>query len=281
MVLVVGGGGGIGRATAELAGQRGASVVVADIDGVAAETVAQRIKTNGGVARAVRADATRIEDIERCRTVCLREFGGLTAGVLSVFADAPAPITELSETAWDHTISVGLRSAYVLAHVILRDLRAVPNASLTFVSSIQARFGYRGMAAYSAAKAGVLGLVRQLAVDYGPDGVRVNAVLPALVLTDRNRDLWEGDPELLDRQARLFPLRRVGAPGDVASVIAFLMSEDAAFVTGAAIPVDGGMAAQPAAAAQWSDYADRRSAALARGAEHEGDGAIQGCAGSE
>ncbi|MFC8096757.1 SDR family NAD(P)-dependent oxidoreductase [Streptomyces sp. NPDC057301] len=86
---------------------------------------------------------------------------------------------------------------------------------------MQAFFGYPGMSAYSAAKAGVLGLTRQLAVEYGPVGVRVNAVLPTLVLNERNRASWTTTPGLLDRHAELFPLRRVGEPADVARAVAF------------------------------------------------------------
>lgn len=254
VVLIVGGGAGIGRSTAEHLAQCHSRVVVADIDRGAAESTAEAVSSAGGEAVAVQADATKVADVRSAVDVAVARFGRLDAAVLSVFRDSPAPITELSEEGWDGTIAVGLRSAYVLAHVALPQLCAAEEASLTFVSSIQASFGYQGMAAYSAAKAGLLGLVRQLAVEYGPLGVRVNAVLPALVLTERNRPAWEARPDLFDRQQKLFPLRRAGRPADVATVIRFLISADAGFITGASIPVDGGMAAQPAAAGNWGAY---------------------------
>jgi NAD(P)-dependent dehydrogenase (short-subunit alcohol dehydrogenase family) len=255
--LVLGGGNGIGRACCELLGADGGRVAVADLDLDAARACAESVRRAGGEALATQVDATDVHDVQALLDTVAARFGGLDAAVHTVYRDASAPLTELSPQDWDATVAVGLRSAFALARAAIPVLRN-GGGSLTFVSSIQASFGYPGMSAYSAAKAGVLGLVRQLAVEYGPAGVRVNAVLPALVLNDRNRAAWSAQPDLLERQAALFPLGRVGEPEDVARVIRFLVSDDARFVTGATIPVDGGMAAQPAAAANWKRALDGR-----------------------
>jgi NAD(P)-dependent dehydrogenase (short-subunit alcohol dehydrogenase family) len=229
--LVLGGGNGIGRACCELFATEGGRVVVADLDLSAAEATARLVRAAGGEATALAVDATGTDAVREVVDETVRRYGGLdTAGLTSAFALARAAVPALADG----------------------------GGSLTFVSSIQASFGYPAMAAYSAAKAGVLGLMRQLAVEYGPAGVRVNAVLPALVLNDRNRASWTADPGLLARQAELFPLRRVGEPEDVARVVRFLSSQDARFVTGVALPVDGGMSAQPAAAAHWKQAVGNR-----------------------
>lgn len=262
--LVLGGGNGIGRACCELFGAGGGKVAVADLDLDAAEETARRVGLAGGEATAIRVDATDVDAVQAMIDTVVQRLGGLDAAVHTVYRDAPAPVTDLEPQAWDATVAVGLRSAFALARAALPALKD-GGGSLTFVSSIQASFGYPEMAAYSAAKSGVLGLMRQLAVEYGPAGVRVNAVLPALVLNDRNRASWSADPTLLKRQAALFPLGRVGEPEDVAGVVRFLASDDARFVTGAAIPVDGGLAAQPAAAAHWRQALDQRTAVQSMG----------------
>lgn len=257
-VLVLGGGNGIGRACCTVLGTQGTRVAVGDLNLAAATETAQMVKSAGGNAVALRVDATDADAVASLVAEVDTQFGRLDAAVHTVYYDSPAPVTELSPGEWDRTMAVGLRSAYALAHSALPLIQRSGGGSLIYVSSIQAAFGYLGMSAYSAAKAGVLGLVHQLAVEYGPAGARVNAVVPALVLNDRNRASWTADPELLSRQAALFPLRRVGEPEDVARVVRFLISDDARFVTGAAIPVDGGLSLVPAAAANWQSVVSQR-----------------------
>lgn len=254
--FVLGGGNGIGRACCELLAADG-PVVVADLDGDAAAVTADRVRATGKDASPLTVDATDVEAVQAAIDEARARCGKLDTVVHTVYRDSPAPVTELAPEDWDAVLAVGLRSAFALARAAVPAL-ADGGGSLVFVSSVQASFGYPGMGAYATAKAGVLGLVRQLAVEYGPQGVRVNAVVPALVLNDRNRKSWTTDPALLERQARLFPLRRVGEPEDVARVVRFLGSPEAGFVTGTAIPVDGGMAVVPAGAAQWQDVVAHR-----------------------
>jgi NAD(P)-dependent dehydrogenase (short-subunit alcohol dehydrogenase family) len=258
-VLVLGGGNGIGRACCTAFGTDGMRVAIGDLDLAAAAKTAEMVKSAGGEAVALEVDATDPDAVASLIDQVDAQFGRLDAAVHTVYRDSPAPITELPAGEWDRTVAVGLRSAYALAHAALPLMQRSGGGSLVYVSSIQAAFGYPGMSAYSAAKAGVLGLVRQLAVEYGPAGTRVNAVVPALVLNDRNRASWTADPEVLSRQAALFPLRRVGEPEDVARVVRFLASDEARFVTGTAIPVDGGLSLVPAGAANWQSAVSQRA----------------------
>lgn len=243
--LVLGGANGIGRATVRALVARGRRVMIADIDMDAAQLVAQSL---GGAVDVIRADAADGPSVALAVRETVNRFGPLDAVVHSVYRDTKGDLLTLGRDSWDGIVATGLTSAFLLAQAAFPALIEGGGGSFTVVSSIEAVRGYRGAAAYAATKAGALGLVRQLAVEYGPMGIRSNVVLPGFVLTDRERESSGNTLERIARLGEAVPLRRVALPEDVAEVVAFLASSGAAFVNGVDLLVDGGIALVPATA---------------------------------
>ena len=149
-------------------------------------------------------------------------------------------IADLSRSDWDEITNTLLRSAFVMTQEALPHLIAAPDGNIVHISSGAAVVGSTQGVAYGASKAGLLALMRYTSVEYGPRGVRCNAVLPGLVIVDRNREMWTSEPGRLETAEARFPLGRHGTPDEIGAAVAFLASEDASFITGVALPVDGG-----------------------------------------
>lgn len=232
-VVVTGAGAGIGRAIARRFGAEGASVVVADVDaGRAAETAAA---VPG--ARAVTVDVT---DGPAVRAA----FGGAPVDVLvnNAGGATDAVFEDLGEDDWQRDVDLCLKGTFLCTQAVLPGMLERGGGAIVNVASVNA-FVHVGNEAYSAAKAGVLSLTRSIAVRYGPRGVRCNAVAPGTVRTESWDARSRRDPAVLERVAGWYPLGRVGTPDDIAAAVLFLASDEAAWITGAALPVDGGLLA--------------------------------------
>lgn len=241
-VLITGAGQGIGRATALRFAELHAAVAVADIDGEAAAEVAGIIAKNGGSALAIEADVSQAKQIESMVQECVGRFGRLDVLYNNAASYTRAPAVEMTVDEWELALRTCLTSAFTSSKLALPFMIRQGGGAIINCSSLHAVAAYRHHPSYAAAKAGLVGLTRQLAVEYGPAGIRVNAVLPGAVNT---RLLGAGD-EAEARKAQLrerIPLRRLGTAEDVAHVVVFLASDMAAFVNGEAILVDGGIAA--------------------------------------
>ncbi|MCJ1676099.1 SDR family oxidoreductase [Streptomyces sp. APSN-46.1] len=233
--VVTGAASGIGAASAVRLAAEGAAVVVSDIADEPGEAVAAAIRADGGRAVYVHCDVSSEADWTALREQAHARFGPVSILHSNAFTHTPAAAHELSVATWDREMAVNLRALYLATRTFLDDLRA-ERGCVVATSSVHAAFGLPGYPAYAAAKGGMCALVRQFAVEYGPD-VRFNAVLPGPILTDVWNDVDEEGRRL---SAAATALGRLGRPEEVASAVAFLASGDAGYITGTNLVVDGG-----------------------------------------
>jgi NAD(P)-dependent dehydrogenase (short-subunit alcohol dehydrogenase family) len=244
--IITGAGSGIGRATALRFAREGARVGLIDIKSSAVGEVQALIQAEGGEALPLVADLTDEAQVRQAVESAVARWGGLdvvvaNAGIQLIGQDARAH--ELEKTIWDRTLAVNLTGIFLACKYGIAALLASGGGSVVCTASPTGLFGCApGYDAYSASKAGVYGLTRVMANDYARLGIRINAVIPGFTDTPMTTYFMENDAER-EGLLRTIPLGRPGKPEEVASVIAFLASDEASYVTGAAWAVDGGMTA--------------------------------------
>ncbi len=247
VAVVTGGAMGIGGATARRLAEEGARVLVADIADEAGRQNVQAIRASGGIADYLACDVSTEGGVQHMVEHALSAWGRLDVVVNNAYAldrvgrfDA----MRITEEEWDQGMNVGLKSMFRAARFAVPHLRAAGGGAIVNLSSVHGLLAERGQLVYETLKAGVIGLTRQLAVEYGPDGIRVNAVCPGHIVTERMAERWSEHPETLRFFAEQYPLRRTGTPNDIANAIVFLCSDEASFITGQALVVDGGLTIQ-------------------------------------
>jgi len=246
--LVTGGGSGIGRAICQRFASEGASVVVADVAGERAEEVARLI---GG--RAVQADVTVASDVERM----VEDAGRVDVLVNNAGGGMANGLLEIEEDEWDQDVDLNLKSAFLCSKAVLPGMIERGGGVIVNISSVNG-MAYFANEPYSAAKAGLINLTRSMAARYGPQGVRAVAIAPGTIRTPLWQERVDKKPEIFERLMRWYPLQRVGEPEDVAAAAAFLASDDASWITGEVLRVDGGLLAGNAQMARElvADYED-------------------------
>lgn len=223
---------GNGRAIAVAAAREGAEVVCADLDAEAAEATAELVRAEGATATVVVGD---VADEEACRAV-VAEAGALTGLVLNVGIGRGGGVRHTSAEDWDHTFAVNLRSHFLLTQAAFEELPE--GASIVYVGSLAGLRPGSRLPAYDASKAGLVGLCRHVALEGARRGIRANVLAPGLIDTPLGRLANQGRPS---RAQTPVPMGRSGTAAEVASVAVFLLSEDAAYVTGEVLTVDGGL----------------------------------------
>jgi len=244
IALITGGGTGIGRAIAELFAREGASIVVSGRRAEPLQEAVHQMRRDGGVATFARGDVTRADRVEMLVQAAVYNFGGLDILVNNAGVRLMGTILDTDERRWDRVVNTNLKGPYLVSRIAIPAMRERGGGAIINVASISGLNGARGAAAYSAAKGGLVALTRSLAIDLAADRIRVNAICPGAVDSPSSREgPASGDDAGIPDAPRAAAPGRVCTPDDVARLALFLASEESVWVTGAVIPVDGGLPA--------------------------------------
>ncbi len=235
-VIVTGSARGIGRTIAERFAKAGARIVISDIDDDAVKQVAGEMP---GEAVGIKADVTKADEVEKLIAGALEKFGHVDVVVNNAGITRDTLMIRMDEKDWDMVLDINLKGAFLVTKSAAKVMMKQRSGRIVNISSVVGLFGNAGQANYSASKAGLLGLTKSAAKELGARGVTVNAVAPGYIETEMTKQLPEAAKNaFLDRTT----IKRAGTPDDVASAVLFLASDEAAYITGHVIAVDGGMA---------------------------------------
>lgn len=241
VAFITGAGSGMGAAQSLLFAKEGAKIIAADINLDGVKETMEKIKKDGGEAIAVEIDVSDSSSVKAAVKEGLEAFERIdvlsnTAGVL----DDYTPTLETSEELWDKIININLKGVYNVTNAVLPQMVDNKEGVVINIASISAFVAGGGGAAYTAAKHGIAGYTKQLSFDYGPKGIRANAIAPGAVETGMTREMFEsGEAEVMEA-VNSVPAGRYGAPEEIATAALFLASDDSSFMHGAIVPVDGG-----------------------------------------
>lgn len=242
VAFVTGGGSGIGQAICRLFAAEGASVVAVDRYLERAQATAAQIEAAGGRALALYADVAQPDSVSAAAQTAQERLGPVDILVNNAAIAEGDDILTIDGATWDLNLAVALKSVYLCSRALLPGMLARRRGAIVNIASVNGLTGI-GEEPYSAAKAGVINLTKNLAVRYGSQGVRANVICPGTIQTPIWQSRLDIDPTVFDRLAKWYPLGRVGQPDDVAKAALFLASDDAAWITGAVLNVDGGLMA--------------------------------------
>jgi meso-butanediol dehydrogenase / (S,S)-butanediol dehydrogenase / diacetyl reductase len=237
---VTGAGSGIGRVMAKRFAAEGAAVVAVDIVAERAEDVAQEIASAGGEAIGTHADVSVAVDVAATRARAEEAFQRIDVLVNNAAVEGGDDILDMDEAVWDRDLAVCLKSVFLCSKEVLPGMIERRSGVIVNISSVNG-LAYFANDAYSAAKAGVISLTKSIAVRYGRHGIRCVAIAPGTIRTPIWQQRHDKEPEVFERLTRWYPLRRVGEPEDVASTALFLASDEASWITGTVVTVDGGL----------------------------------------
>jgi NAD(P)-dependent dehydrogenase (short-subunit alcohol dehydrogenase family) len=244
IAFVTGGARGIGRAIVEKFAAEGAQVTFGDVDEAAGRQTEAELSAAGVRAEFCRGDVTVEADVQRAIEAVLDRRGALDVLVNNAGVNAYFDPTEMTEAEWDRVFAVDLKGAWLCAKYALRPMKRARRGSIVNIASIHSTLTLRGMFPYAAAKSGLVGLTRTLALEYAHAGIRVNAVLPGYTRTRLVEEwlLTQPDPAAAERRVlSAIPLGQMATPAEIANLVAFVASDEASAITGASLTADGGL----------------------------------------
>lgn len=249
VAIVTGGAQGIGGATARRLAKDGAKILVVDINEASASANVEAIKKAGGTAIAMKGDVSQEDVVKSMVTRAVKEWGRLDFLVQNAYGGGTAvggSALEVSSQAWDQGMNLLVKSLFLGAKYAVPEMKKAGGGSIVNISSVHGILMAPKAMVYETGKIAVIGLTRQMAIDFGPDKIRVNAIAPGHIITENMKKGWDahGNAEGLRFFELQYPVRRTGVPDDIASAVAYLCSDEASFITGVLLPVDGGMSIQ-------------------------------------
>lgn len=240
VVVITGAGSGLGRAMALRAAQDGADIVLADISESAMATVAEEIRETGGKAVCCVVNVCDAESIRAMLEKAEAELGRVDALINSAGVFSSIPFLELSEADWDKMINVNLKGSFLCTQLFIKQLlKQGTGGSVLFLSSISGYIGFTNSAHYCASKGAVRQLSKAIALEFGPQGIRSNVIAPGTIESPMNAWILE-DPDMKAKSVSSIPLGRFGKTEEIAAAAVFLISDEASFVSGSELLVDGG-----------------------------------------
>jgi NAD(P)-dependent dehydrogenase (short-subunit alcohol dehydrogenase family) len=242
VAIVTGGASGIGQAIAALFAREGARIVIGDLDEAKGAETTAAIRAAGGEAIFVRADVTATRDVEDAVRLALDRFGQIDVLVNNAGISLGDSLLDTDEPTWDRNLAVVLKGPYLFTRAVLPSMLDRHAGAIVNVASVNGLLGL-GEDGYSAAKAGLINFTQNVAIRFGAEGIRANVICPGTVRTPIWQETLAKTPDVFERLAKWYPLGRVGEPDDVARAALFLASDDASWITGAVLPVDGGLTA--------------------------------------
>ncbi len=248
VTIVTGGALGIGGGISRKFAEKGSKIIIADIDLESAKKNSEKIINMGGECEVIETDISKSKDIENMVTFALNKYGRIDNLIQNAFSTGNntsfgGSALEVEEANWDQGIAMLQKAIYLGAKYAGEEL--IKNkGNIVNISSVHGLLMSKGALIYEAGKSAVIGMTKQMACDFGPLGVRVNAICPGHIVTEKMELRWKEIPSGLKFFEEQYPVRRTGVPEDIANGVAFLCSDDASFITGHSLVIDGGLSIQ-------------------------------------